>query len=597
MQSYTPRGRDGLLTLTTGLVVPVLLLITALGALFVLRPATPRAHAAMGVSVTGLHVQGSHLANGAGQPVALHGVTRAGTEYMCVHGGAIFDGPSDAASLQVIASWHVNAIRVPLNEDCWLGINGVSTSSGGAAYQQAIVNYVNLITSQGMAVSLDLHWNAPGGQLATSQQKMPDRDHSVTFWSEVANTFKGNSAVIYELYNEPHDVDWVCWKNGGSCAGASYPVAGMQELVNAVRATGATNVVALGGLAWSNDLTQWLAYRPADPLNEEVAAWHVYNFNACNNAACYDNTAGQVAQTTPVIATEIGETDCQSSFVTALMNWLDSHGQSYVSWTWNTWGGCGGPTLVSDFQGTPNGAYGQGVKAHLLGFAGPVAGTGPSAPVATSTVGTTVSGNPAPPAPVGLPTATAPGGDPASPPSAPISPPADPAPPVSVPPDRGGNQSLPMTFTFSFEDGTTDGWTAYGTQITSVENSTDQAMDGVHSLRVSLTGVTAATYPYLAASTQAPAQPGQALSLYVYVPQGVGTLWVRPFTMNDAYRWVGGENYTALTPGWNHVTHALPRQFTGQVIQVGLQFMAAPGTTANGSVYIDAVGWQFEQDN
>jgi hypothetical protein len=54
------------------------------------------------------------------------------------------------AVVAAIASWHVNAVRVPLNEDYWLGINGVSSSYGGAAYQQAIVNYVNLLNQYGI---------------------------------------------------------------------------------------------------------------------------------------------------------------------------------------------------------------------------------------------------------------------------------------------------------------------------------------------------------------------------------------------------------------------------------------------------------------
>ena len=45
---------------------------------------------------------------------------------MCVHGGQVFDGPADSTSVQAMAAWHINAVRVPLNEDCWLGINGVS---------------------------------------------------------------------------------------------------------------------------------------------------------------------------------------------------------------------------------------------------------------------------------------------------------------------------------------------------------------------------------------------------------------------------------------------------------------------------------------
>src|SRR5262249_56928217 len=77
-------------------------------------------------SIAGLHVSGNQLLNANNQQVVLRGVDRSGTEYACVQGWGIFDGPSDAASVQAIASWHTNAVRVPLNEDCWLSINGVN---------------------------------------------------------------------------------------------------------------------------------------------------------------------------------------------------------------------------------------------------------------------------------------------------------------------------------------------------------------------------------------------------------------------------------------------------------------------------------------
>jgi endoglucanase len=75
------------------------------------------------------------LVDGAGHPIRLLGVDRSGTEYACAQGWGIFDGPSDAASVAAISSWDTNAVRVPLNEDCWLGINGVSSAYGGAAYE------------------------------------------------------------------------------------------------------------------------------------------------------------------------------------------------------------------------------------------------------------------------------------------------------------------------------------------------------------------------------------------------------------------------------------------------------------------------------
>ena len=49
-------------------------------------------------SLLGLHVSGNRLLNPSGSPVHLHGVNRAGTEYACVQGWGIWDGPVDAAS-------------------------------------------------------------------------------------------------------------------------------------------------------------------------------------------------------------------------------------------------------------------------------------------------------------------------------------------------------------------------------------------------------------------------------------------------------------------------------------------------------------------
>jgi len=85
----------------------------------------------------GIRVLGNRLVDGNGAPIQLRGVNRSGTEYACVQGLGIFDGPSNAASVKAIASWRVNIVRVPLNEDCWLGINGVDPQYGGAAYRKA----------------------------------------------------------------------------------------------------------------------------------------------------------------------------------------------------------------------------------------------------------------------------------------------------------------------------------------------------------------------------------------------------------------------------------------------------------------------------
>ncbi len=110
----------------------------------------------------GLRVSGNRLVDGRDAAIQLRGVNRSVTEYACIQGWGIFDGPSDAASVQAVASWRVNIVRVPLNENCWLGINGVNPAYSGAKYRNAIVAYVNLLHRYGMYAELSLMWGAPG---------------------------------------------------------------------------------------------------------------------------------------------------------------------------------------------------------------------------------------------------------------------------------------------------------------------------------------------------------------------------------------------------------------------------------------------------
>src|SRR5690349_7118962 len=49
-----------------------------------------------------LHVSGHKLVNAQGARVVLHGVDRSGTEYMCVQGNGIFDGPFHKASISAM---------------------------------------------------------------------------------------------------------------------------------------------------------------------------------------------------------------------------------------------------------------------------------------------------------------------------------------------------------------------------------------------------------------------------------------------------------------------------------------------------------------
>jgi endoglucanase len=331
-----------------------------------------------------LRVRGNALVDATGAVMQLRGVNRSGAEYACVQGWGIFDGPSDDASVRAIAAWHANAVRIPLNEDCWLGINGVPAAYSGPAYRQAISRYVALLHAHRLYAVLDLHWSAPGSQRATGQQPMPDASHSPAFWRSVAGAFKADPATAFDLFNEPFPDDntdsvraWSCWRNGGSCAGVPFPAAGMQSLVSAVRGTGARNVVLVGGVTYANSLSRWLTYRPRDPAGQLVAAAHVYGNNACGaqgGGSCLTRTIAPVAAHVPVVLGEVGETyddsECSDRNIRVILPWADARRISYLAWTWNTWSSC--LSLIADANGRVNtsspagAAYATYVHRHLI---------------------------------------------------------------------------------------------------------------------------------------------------------------------------------------------------------------------------------------
>jgi hypothetical protein len=322
------------------------------------------------------------------------GVNRAGTEYACYGGNSIFDGPTDIVSIQAILTWHVRTVRLPLNEDCWLDTNEVPAATSGNNYRQPLHEYVSRLRQAGLTVVLDLHWISSGGRDAS--HPMADAALSPQFWTQVATEYKSDPGIIFDLYNEPHDLSWQCWRDGGStCQNPLYPYAGMQQLLNAVRSTGATNLVIAGGLGWANDLSQWLAYRPQDNANNLGASWHLYNFNGCSNETCWNNTIAPIAaQGIPIIIGELGENDCASDFTKQAMNWADAHGVGYLPWAWNPTMDCGGgPSLIQNYTGTPTN-FGIGVRDHLLAL--PANGV----PVSTPTV-TPTNSIPQTPMPVG----------------------------------------------------------------------------------------------------------------------------------------------------------------------------------------------------
>jgi hypothetical protein len=326
------------------------------------------ATAGCGESNHALRIDGNRLVDARGESIRLVGVNRSGAEYACIQDFGIFDGPTDDRSIAAMVAWRINAVRLPLNEDCWLAINGAPAQYSGVLYRAAVVDYVNRLHQAGLYVVLDLHWSAPGRVQATGQQRMADLDHSPAFWSSVAGTFRDDPNVLFDVFNEPHDINWECWRDGCVMPGG-WRVAGMQRLVDSVRAAGARQPIIASGIGWANDLSSWLRYRPHDPANQLAAGFHVFDFGECVHESCWTEHAGLVARSVPVVTTELGQRECSSVFLDRFMTWADSSKVSYLGWTWNPHG-CEAPALISSWQGKPT-ASGEALRARSVRLQAP----------------------------------------------------------------------------------------------------------------------------------------------------------------------------------------------------------------------------------
>jgi hypothetical protein len=348
------------------------------------------AAAAASTGSLAIKVEGNTFVDQNGKTFQMRGVNVSGLESAAIQGWSVSDPWGGMKPVwSALQAWKVNSVRLPLNEASWLGYTCIDSNGAtldpdpGKNYRATVAQTVTEANAAGLYVILDLHWSAPGTICPTDQNWMADTDHSIAFWTSIADTFKGNPAVIFELYNEPVLTDsiagWNTWLNGGAQTtvrpggGKTYAwtSAGMQQLLDAVRATGATNVVLCGGVSYSNVLTGFPSHIPVDPISQLGAAWHVYSFNVYVDPSPGTSTTNMLAAVSanvPLIITEVGDTDgagATGSFVKKILTFADSTGYSYFGWTWNDWGQSSND-LILDSSGTPTIGFGAYFKKHLI---------------------------------------------------------------------------------------------------------------------------------------------------------------------------------------------------------------------------------------
>lgn len=297
------------------------------------------------ISSQTLQVNGNKIVDMRGDPVFLKGVDFSG-EYQCPPTATYSDSRVDLAE-----GWHSNAIKLTVNPAFWLSGYGSCTAN---QYQMFIKNTVAYARSKGLYVIVAAYqWAktpADGMNMATST--------TLAFWQSAAHVWALDTGVLYETFNEPHNISASIWLNGGS----GY--VGEQQLADTIRHTGASNILIIDGTNWGGEIGNLLPNYALKGSNIAYAE-HLWtngnNLNPANWPANWEN----VAKIYPIVVTEFGDNSSNCAYT----NWLQQvmpaivrYADGMFAWAFNSDGTvCGRPDLIMEIGAVS--AYGQPIYA------------------------------------------------------------------------------------------------------------------------------------------------------------------------------------------------------------------------------------------
>jgi endoglucanase len=295
-----------------------------------------------------------------GQPVLLRGVNRSGLEWA----EPDEDGFCSAAGISrteiefIVKVWGCNIIRLPLNQDWALNGRGDHSSED---YLNDLDRVIRWASRSGAYTLLDLQWldaDRPFGGDRNFVAPLPDLQ-SCDFWHLLAARYRDEPAVLYDIFNEPHDCladdPQPLIREDGSLYPPNHRRVTAAEwhpwalrLIDVIRSAHPEALIFVSGINWGYDLSGM----PLDRTNL-VYSTHVYRNKGSNWAEAF----GDLAAIVPVFAGEWGGRGEDRNWGESLANYFDALGIGWTAWSWSN-----EPYLVKRFTPT---AFGDVVLERL----------------------------------------------------------------------------------------------------------------------------------------------------------------------------------------------------------------------------------------
>ena len=162
-------------------------------------------------------------------------------------------------------------------------------------------------------------------------------------WTRLATQYGSSAKIVFGLMNEPHDIDNTTW------------VSAAQAAINAIRATGATNLILVSSNGWDN-AAAWTTYADAllalkDSANNfAFEARNYFNSGASDSQTCISATIGVERLTAFTswlqshnvkgflgeFSGNTADSNCQTT-VTNMLQHIKDNSSVYLGWAW--WAG------------------------------------------------------------------------------------------------------------------------------------------------------------------------------------------------------------------------------------------------------------------
>ena len=317
----------------------------------------------------------------AGSRLHLRGVNRSGLEYAepGSHGFLESAGMTEHEIAWMVREWGANVLRIPFNQDWALNGRGEFSSS---SYLDALDHVIYWSSRAGAYTILDLQWidaeetrgrNADGS--FNRVPALPNAD-SLMVWGILAERYRNEPAVLFDLFNEPHDPlpDDLARLEGIDETGKIFPLTERQvsmaewrpwarQLVRVIRQVHPESLIFVSGVRWAYDLRGFpltVAERSQELVPNLVYSTHVYPWcgrfsgrgrrslwlpRGSSASPSWREAFGDLSRTIPVFVGEWGGGPEHLGWGETLIRYLRRLDIGWAAWSWSDY-----PRLVVNAQ-------------------------------------------------------------------------------------------------------------------------------------------------------------------------------------------------------------------------------------------------------